>query len=191
MYEDRLVGKLSGTQHAACGMPPASVHARPAIYRACSSYYICVLILLHMCPHTTTYVSSYYYICVLILLHMSPHTTAYVSAYSCRKAGLVHSVRRHPPASVLASAARHGHKQRGAPGPPRLLRSQGTQFTCFTCFTSTKVQVLTLREHAAYFCTCVRGSEAAARAWPPLRCARQGVHGWRASGVWQVDARAV
>jgi cbb3-type cytochrome oxidase subunit 1 len=33
-----------------------------------SYYYLCVLILLHMCPHTTTYVSSYYYICVLILL---------------------------------------------------------------------------------------------------------------------------
>jgi hypothetical protein len=26
-----------------------------------------------MCPHTTTYVSSYYYMC--------PHTTVYVSAY--------------------------------------------------------------------------------------------------------------
>jgi hypothetical protein len=35
-------------------------------------YYICVLILLYMCPHTTIYVSSYYYIyiCVLILLHI-------------------------------------------------------------------------------------------------------------------------
>jgi hypothetical protein len=33
-----------------------------------SYYYICVLILLYMCPHTTIYVSSYYYICVLILL---------------------------------------------------------------------------------------------------------------------------
>ncbi len=32
--------------------------------------YICVLILLHMCPHTATYVSSYCYICALILLHM-------------------------------------------------------------------------------------------------------------------------
>ena len=28
-----------------------------------------------VCPHTTTYVYSYYYICVLILLHMCPHTT--------------------------------------------------------------------------------------------------------------------
>jgi hypothetical protein len=33
-------------------------------------YYICVLILIYMCPHTTIYVSSYYYICVLILLTM-------------------------------------------------------------------------------------------------------------------------
>jgi hypothetical protein len=45
---------------------------------ASSYYYIRVLILLHMCPHTATYVSSYYsicvlplsYICVLILLYM-------------------------------------------------------------------------------------------------------------------------
>jgi hypothetical protein len=58
--------------------------------------YICVLILLHMCPHTiiyvssdTTYVSAYYYICVRILLNMCPHTyyymwphtTTYVSSY--------------------------------------------------------------------------------------------------------------
>ena len=43
--------------------------------------YICVLILLLcMCPHTTTiYVSSYYYCkCVLILLYMCHHTTIYV-----------------------------------------------------------------------------------------------------------------
>jgi hypothetical protein len=34
-----------------------------------SSYcYICVLILLYMCPHTTMCVSAYYYICVLMLL---------------------------------------------------------------------------------------------------------------------------
>ncbi len=62
-----------------------------------SYYYICVLILLYMCPHTadvcwrlltyegvsgalqvcphtTIYVSSYCYICVLILLCMCPHT---------------------------------------------------------------------------------------------------------------------
>ncbi len=46
-----------------------------------SSYcYICVVILLYMCPHTTIYVSSYHYICVVILLYVSsyyyvcPHT---------------------------------------------------------------------------------------------------------------------
>jgi hypothetical protein len=69
-----------------------------------SYYYICVLILLYMCPHTTIYVSSYYYICMkihqrriyyyicvlillymcryyissaLVLLYMCPHTTIY------------------------------------------------------------------------------------------------------------------
>ena len=45
-----------------------------------SYYYICVLILLYMCPHTTICVSSYYYICVLILLHVS--SFYYVSSYS-------------------------------------------------------------------------------------------------------------
>ncbi len=36
-----------------------------------SSYcYICVLILLYMCPHTAMYVSSYCYVCVLILLYI-------------------------------------------------------------------------------------------------------------------------
>ena len=47
----------------------------------------CVLILLHMCPHTAiymcphtaTYVSSSCCICVLILLHMCPHTAPYES----------------------------------------------------------------------------------------------------------------
>jgi hypothetical protein len=38
-------------------------------------YYLCVLILLYTCAHTTIYVSSYYYMCVLILL------TIYVSSY--------------------------------------------------------------------------------------------------------------
>ncbi len=32
-----------------------------------------ILVLLHMCPHTTTYVSPYYYVCVLILLHVSSY----------------------------------------------------------------------------------------------------------------------
>ena len=45
---------------------------RTAIYVS-SYYYICVLILLYMCPHTT--------ICVLILPYMCPHTTIYVSSY--------------------------------------------------------------------------------------------------------------
>jgi hypothetical protein len=36
---------------------------------------MCVRILLHMCPYTAIYMSSYYYTCVLILLHMCPHTT--------------------------------------------------------------------------------------------------------------------
>jgi hypothetical protein len=37
-----------------------------------SYYYMCVLIL-HVCPHTTTCVSSYYYMCALILLYLSSY----------------------------------------------------------------------------------------------------------------------
>jgi len=36
----------------------------------------CVRVL-HMCPHTTTYPSSYYYICILMLLHMSIYVSSY------------------------------------------------------------------------------------------------------------------
>ena len=39
----------------------------------------CVLIL--MCHQTATFLSSDCYICVLILLYMCPHTTIYVSSY--------------------------------------------------------------------------------------------------------------
>jgi hypothetical protein len=45
-------------------------HLYASIYVS-SSCYICVLILLYMCPHTAIYVSSYCYICVLILLYVS------------------------------------------------------------------------------------------------------------------------
>ena len=44
----------------------------------CPHTAICVRILLHMCPHTATHVSSYCYICVLILIYMCPRTTTYV-----------------------------------------------------------------------------------------------------------------
>jgi hypothetical protein len=60
----------------------------------CVLMLLCVLILLHMCPHTIIYfvlillyVSPYYIIFVLILpylssyYHMCPHTTMYLSSY--------------------------------------------------------------------------------------------------------------
>ncbi len=50
-----------------------------------SYYYICVLILLDMCPHTTRYVSSYYYICVLILLF----TYTYMQARCFRRSSFL------------------------------------------------------------------------------------------------------
>ncbi len=45
--------------------------------------YICVLILLYVCPHTAIYVSSYCCICVLILLYMCPHSATYCCS-GCR-----------------------------------------------------------------------------------------------------------
>jgi hypothetical protein len=41
--------------------------------------YIFVLLYIWF-PHTTIYVSSCYYICVLILLYLCPHTTAFLSS---------------------------------------------------------------------------------------------------------------
>jgi hypothetical protein len=38
-----------------------------------SCYCICVLMLLHACPHATIYVSACYYMCVRMLLHVSSH----------------------------------------------------------------------------------------------------------------------
>jgi hypothetical protein len=68
-------------------------------------YYMCVRILVHVCPRTSMYVSAYYYLCVLMLVgarryvqvlcmfphttrcvrilqHVCPHTCMYVSAYA-------------------------------------------------------------------------------------------------------------
>ncbi len=38
----------------------------------CPNTTTCVIVLLYICPHTSIYVSSYYYICVLILRYMCP-----------------------------------------------------------------------------------------------------------------------
>ena len=53
-----------------------------------SYYYICVLIQLYMCPHTTTFLSSYYCIGVRhttinwpSYYYICPHPTIYVSSY--------------------------------------------------------------------------------------------------------------
>jgi hypothetical protein len=43
--------------------------ARPVLQQV--SCYICVLILLNMCPHTTLHVPAYCCVCVLMLLHVS------------------------------------------------------------------------------------------------------------------------
>jgi hypothetical protein len=53
-----------------------------------SCCYICVLMLLYMCPHaalSAIYVSSCCLICVLMLLYMCPHAAIYVSSccYIC------------------------------------------------------------------------------------------------------------
>jgi hypothetical protein len=47
--------------------------------RICHRYhYMCVHILLYICPNTAIYVSAYCCICVLMLLHMCPHTAIYM-----------------------------------------------------------------------------------------------------------------
>jgi hypothetical protein len=56
---------------------------------------MCVLILLYMCPHTATHVSSDKHICVLILPYMCPHTAMYVSSY-CNTCVLILRVKVSP-----------------------------------------------------------------------------------------------
>ena len=46
---------------------------RQRVWLKASFYYISVLILLYICPHTTIYLSPYYYTSVLILLYVCPH----------------------------------------------------------------------------------------------------------------------
>ncbi len=52
------------------------------LYYVSSNYYICVRILLHVCPHTTC-VSSYYYIFVLRLLYVSSYYYVCVQLLIC------------------------------------------------------------------------------------------------------------
>jgi hypothetical protein len=42
---------------------PAAVQGVRSTIYVSSYYYMCVLILLYMCPHTAIYVSTYYYLC--------------------------------------------------------------------------------------------------------------------------------
>ncbi len=102
----RYLGRPTQT----CGCLIRYAYATHALPQTCGSprnttSYICIPILLYMCPHTPIYVSSYHpavpvssycYICVLILLcvssycficaliflYMCPHTAIYVSSYS-------------------------------------------------------------------------------------------------------------
>jgi hypothetical protein len=81
MLEKRVCGRMLRMSSRTSGM---GSRTSGMCVHVSSYYYICVLILLYMCPHTTTmYVSSCYYVCVLILLYMCPHTTIYVSSYCC------------------------------------------------------------------------------------------------------------
>jgi hypothetical protein len=50
----------------------------PAQHPPLAYCYICVLVLLYMCPHNAIFVSSCYYICVHILLYLWPYTTIFV-----------------------------------------------------------------------------------------------------------------
>ena len=67
-------------QRATLGVPYEARQREYYCY-TCVRILLYVLILLHVCPHTATYVSSYCYICVLILLHVCPHTATYVPSY--------------------------------------------------------------------------------------------------------------
>jgi hypothetical protein len=67
-------------------------------------HYICFLILLYMCPHTTIYVSAFYYVCVCVLMllyYMSLSLSLSLShTHTHTKAPLV-ITHQHPIYSVL------------------------------------------------------------------------------------------
>jgi hypothetical protein len=95
--------------------------SRQNIKRISSYYYTRVLMLLHMCSHTTTYVPSYYDTRVLILLHcvlMLLHVSSYYYINSQRgsdRAALGKTSNASPPALPLPmhlelfSPHRHAH----------------------------------------------------------------------------------
>jgi hypothetical protein len=56
--------------------PHAATNATATRLSTTSGIYICS-IYVYMCPHTSIYVSSYCYKCVLILVYMCPQTTMY------------------------------------------------------------------------------------------------------------------
>ena len=102
-----------------------------------SSYrYVCVLILLYMCPHPAIYLSSYCYISVLIPLYMCPHTAMamHVSSY-CYVCVLILEIARR-----LRCIMVEDEKE-------KTLGPLGTQFTRFT---STKERILTPEELSAH-----------------------------------------
>ena len=49
------------------------VYAQSCLTEVRRILYICVPILLHMCPHTTIYVSSYYYMCAYSAIYVSSY----------------------------------------------------------------------------------------------------------------------
>jgi hypothetical protein len=80
--------------------------------------YICVLMLLYMCPHGmwTRHAQAYCYICVLmllyILLYMCPHATIYTAIYvsSCYYICVLMLLYMRPHASAAACVrAMHRH----------------------------------------------------------------------------------
>ena len=102
--------------------------------------YICVTVLLHMCPHPAVYVSSYCYICVLILLYMCRHTG--VLSYRGHRAksecaGGPHTASQNPRAHV-ADVPRgrpfwwwwHGYWRRYDAGIKALLKAPLRVYQC-------------------------------------------------------------
>ncbi len=88
--------------------PSGKSSIRPHTIFVSSYYYICVLILLYMCPHATIFVSSYSYGCVLILLRMCPHTPTDVSSYSYGCVLILLRMCPHTGVSASERAARLG-----------------------------------------------------------------------------------
>ena len=173
MYDTAICGHIYTSMRTICGHIYSSMRAvshwqtegrraRPTIY---------VLILLHMCPHTTILVSSYYYMCALVLLHIAVrlHATLYVTLPS---ACILHYICPHNAKMCPHIAARCiTLAERGAPlsylrgAPLAYLAERGAPLSSHYMCPHTNICDLILLHVSSYYSKCVHILQHAVSHW--------------------------